>query len=472
MQDVGFNMAVLNTQFDIYFNESHIPMYIKELASRKIVDFNPAFNKVKHNLKFAFNKFEDCFSYENFLTAKTIYSQNGSFLFQATMINDGLVSIQIIQLFDENTQVLSENDKVERDLLYKKEFLINLVDQHLFDFIPLGIIYTDKDFNLKWNNHKTQEFFGRKMKKGFNFIDAIYVDKITSFWNKIDRIKNNQQYENFNFTIRNHELDKELSILATVFKDPLNDGFVFFLEDHTEKTYFSQQITQSSLQLNQINHELDKFLYSVSHNIRGPVASLEGLMKVIEISTVQDVNELKHHLRLNLRLLNSFVNDISNVATNIHTHVKFEELNLFQLVEKQLTFLENIYEIQPIKNIAILSNHLIKSDADRLGIVIKSILKNSFQYKDPRKEEFRISISVGQNEDFHLIEIMDNGIGIADKVKPKIFDMFFRGTELSNGNGMGLYNSREILKKIGGTLNIDSENNQWTKVKIYLPVNI
>ena len=64
-----------------------------------------------------------------------------------------------------------------------------------------------------------------------------------------------------------------------------------------------------SLELNQINHELDKFLYSVSHNIRGPIASLEGLLKVIEISDLNAVNQLKHHLRLNLRLLNSFVHD-------------------------------------------------------------------------------------------------------------------------------------------------------------------
>jgi signal transduction histidine kinase len=50
--------------------------------------------------------------------------------------------------------------------------------------------------------------------------------------------------------------------------------------------------------------------------------------------------------------------------------------------------------------------------------------------------------------------------------------MFYRGTELSNGNGMGLYNSREILKKIGGTMNIESKDQEWTKAKIYLPVNV
>jgi signal transduction histidine kinase len=135
-----------------------------------------------------------------------------------------------------------------------------------------------------------------------------------------------------------------------------------------------------------------------------------------------------------------------------------------------LFFVDNIYELNPKVNLNIPAEYTVKTDGNRLGIILKCLLKNSFQYRDKRKEEFKIDIKVSRNEDFHLIEILDNGIGISLKVMPHIFDMFYRGTELSNGNGMGLYNAREILKKIGGTMNIESEVNKWTKVKIYLPI--
>jgi signal transduction histidine kinase len=137
-----------------------------------------------------------------------------------------------------------------------------------------------------------------------------------------------------------------------------------------------------------------------------------------------------------------------------------------------LLFVDNIYEIDPKVTIDIPMDYIVRTDANRLGIVIKCLLKNSFQYRDSRKEQFEIQIKVTQNEDIHLIELTDNGIGVSEKVKPYIFDMFYRGTELSSGNGMGLYNSREILKKLGGTMNIESKERAWTKAKIYLPVNL
>ncbi|PTB93251.1 hypothetical protein C9994_13225 [Marivirga lumbricoides] len=259
--------------------------------------------------------------------------------------------------------------------------------------------------------------------------------------------------------------------LANPVRDEGAEGFIFLLEDETEKTNFSQEIKTKSLELNQINHELDKFLYSVSHNIRGPIASLEGLLKVIEISDLNAVNQLKHHLRLNLRLLNSFVHDISNVATNIHTHVKYKEINLYDMVDELLLFMNNIYELNAVKKINVPYDYTLISDPDRLAIVLKGILKNSYQYRDIGKNNQIIEVNVSKNEDFHLIEIVDNGIGIKDEVKPRIFDMFYRGTELSTGNGMGLHNTREILKKIGGTMNIESRDRLWTKAKMYLPVD-
>jgi signal transduction histidine kinase len=48
--------------------------------------------------------------------------------------------------------------------------------------------------------------------------------------------------------------------------------------------------------------------------------------------------------------------------------------------------------------------------------------------------------------------------------------MFYRGTELSSGNGLGLYNCKEILKKVGGRISIESHYRKWTQVKIYLPL--
>ncbi|MGM0581750.1 MAG: sensor histidine kinase [Bacteroidota bacterium] len=455
--------------FNEVFEKGIEPMFILELDSHHILNVNQQF--VEKHLEFenALSLFESSIQQNDEVQAIQFQQDENSFLFNPIYYNEGKVLIQILELSNQINQTNSKSNS-------SHPFENLLINKKLLNKLPSGIVHTNKKFEALWFNEKFMHHFGREVKEGFNFIDAIYVKNISQFWSKIEKLNEEGGQVKFSFVIHNIIQSDEIFIDATVFpvnsQHHLEEGYIFILEDKTENLNFSEEITKQNLALNQINHELDKFLYSVSHNIRGPVASLEGLLKVIEISDVESVNNLKHHLRLNLRLLNSFVNDISNVATNIHTHVSFKEVNLREVMEQMILFVDNIYDIQPKININIPSDYTIKTDADRLGIIMKCLLKNSFQYRDMRKEHFKIEISVIQNEDFHLIEITDNGIGVSDKVKPFIFDMFYRGSELSSGNGMGLYNSREILKKLGGTMNIESNDGEWTKVKVYLPVNI
>lgn len=443
-------------------------MFIIDLNSHKFLNVNQHFVKKHSEFENALTVFEKSIQ-ENELPKGVQLEQDGKvFLFNPIFQNDDKALIQILEL----NKAVKPVKKISAQHVFEE----SQFNKDLLNKLPSGIVYTNKSFEALWFNDKFNFLFGRDLEEKFNFIDAIYVKNISQFWSKIEKLNEEGGQVSFSFVIHNVKNSSEVFINATAFpvgsNHQLEDGYIFILEDKTENLNYSEEITKQNLALNQINHELDKFLYSVSHNIRGPIASLEGLLKVIEISDIHTVNELKHHLRLNLRLLNSFVSDISNVATNIHTHVSFEEVNLRNVFEQMLLFVDNIYEIEPKISTEIPIDYTVKTDANRLGIIIKCLLKNSFQYRDKRKDEFEIKMNVTQNEDFHLIEIIDNGMGISDKVKPFIFDMFYRGTELSNGNGMGLYNSREILKKLGGTMNIESKEREWTKVKIYLPVNV
>lgn len=452
--------------FTDIFEHGNDPMFVMELSSHQFLNVNQRFVKRKGEFQDALALYEASIQDKNEICSLQFEQGRKSFLFNPIFQRDGKVLIQILALNSNANSIDSKSKSTH-------SFEESAIHKDLLHRIPSGIVHTNKKFESQWFNEKFKLLFGREIEDNFNFIDAIYVKNISQFWDKIEKLNKEGGQVKFSFVIHNIRKFDEVFINATAFpvgaKHQLEEGFIFILEDKTENMNFSERITKQNLALNQINHELDKFLYSVSHNIRGPIASLEGLLKVIEISDVQTVNELKHHLRLNIRLLNGFVSDISNVATNIHTHVNLEEVYLRDIVEQMILFVDNIYDVKPKIKLHIPPTYKVKTDANRLGIIIKCLLKNSFQYRDSRKENFEIDIKVTQNEEFHLIEITDNGIGIADKVKPYIFDMFYRGTELSSGNGMGLYNSREILKKIGGTMNIESKDSEWTKVKVYLP---
>lgn len=452
--------------FNDFFEKGKDPMFIIELNSLQFLQVNTQFEKRKSDFEKSLSLFEFFVKENDIVHSIQFDQQSATYLYVPIFRNNNKVLIQIVKLKSENN---TKEEVIETNLSSGQSIKMAFLDK-----LPSGIVHTNQNFESIWFNAKFKSLFNRQISPGFNFIDAIYVKNISDFWQQMNKIKEDGGFVKFSFGIHNLNDSEEIFINATAFAveaaDYSEDGFIFILEDKTENIHFSEEITKQNLALNQINHELDKFLYSVSHNIRGPVASLEGLLKVIEISDVQAVNELKHHLRLNLRLLGGFVNDISNVATNIHTHVNFVDINIHSLMEQTLLFMDNIFGIETETTLNICNDCIIKTDTDRLGIIIKCLLKNSFQYRDRGKDILKIEIKVSQSEDFHLIEITDNGIGISNKVKPYIFDMFYRGTELSNGNGMGLYNSREILKKIGGSMNIESKEWEWTKAKIYLPM--
>ncbi len=473
----------MNGKMYAYFVDNPSPMCLTNSKSKEILAYNKSFLKKECDFMPFVTNWQNDYS-ESAISLVEINNRKIQFI--ESDLEDKLSLIQMVEFSAPNYQKNCKNS----DSLTKNDFYIEAAAsqinsktvKHEDKFIkiakiaPIGVVFTDQDFNILWNNEKSLSLFGRNRLFKVNFLDAIYIQHIPEFWSKIKECKHKETPVKFNFTIKNLITSQELHIKCSAFaveNDPeYKNEYIFLLEDNTENTNFSEEITERNIELNHTNHELDKFLYSVSHNIRGPVASLEGLLEVIKISDVDAVNKLQHHLRLNLRLLNAFVNDISNVATNIHTHIKRDEFKLYPVVEELLLFMDNIYEVNAIKEIEIPFDYTLKSDADRLSIVLKSIFKNSFQYRDSRKKQLKINITVSKNEDFYLMTIIDNGIGIAEEVKPKIFDMFYRGTELSTGNGMGLHNSREILKKIGGTMNIESMDRQWTKVKIYLPVKV
>jgi signal transduction histidine kinase len=67
------------------------------------------------------------------------------------------------------------------------------------------------------------------------------------------------------------------------------------------------------------------------------------------------------------------------------------------------------------------------------------------------------------------LRIEDNGIGIEQELIPKMFDMFFRGTQLSEGSGMGLYIVKQTVEKMGGTIAVESESGKGTVFNLSLP---
>lgn len=110
------------------------------------------------------------------------------------------------------------------------------------------------------------------------------------------------------------------------------------------------------------------------------------------------------------------------------------------------------------------------SDKKRIYIVLNNLISNAIKYSDPSKPEAYIKTLIDSSENGGArIRIIDNGEGIDTQNISRIFDMFYRASERSDGSGIGLYIVKEVIQKLHGTIDVRSQRYQETEFTIHLP---
>lgn len=218
-----------------------------------------------------------------------------------------------------------------------------------------------------------------------------------------------------------------------------------------------------------VNRELDRFVYSASHDLRSPITSLKGLIEITQLE--DDIGQIKNYLGLmhqSLEKQDQFINDIIDYSKNKRKQIVIEPVSLQDLFNEaisQLMHIENANKITFKQEVLI---DQIQSDGLRLKIIINNLISNAIKYADATKLEMYISIKTYIADGFHTIEVADNGIGINDEFKDSIFEMYF-GTNKNKGSGLGLYIVKEAVENIRGNISVVSQSSIGSKFTVSIP---
>jgi signal transduction histidine kinase len=235
--------------------------------------------------------------------------------------------------------------------------------------------------------------------------------------------------------------------------------------------YNAQQLILSNKMLLKNNEELDRFVYSTSHDLRAPLASISGLIELT--NKTNEPTEMRMYLGLmqnRIKSLESFIGDITDFSRNSRHRVIKEEVNLAAIAADVWESLRYAPETNGISfDIDIPEGLLVNTDKKRIQIILSNLVSNAVRYHDNRKEDKYIKVSYKATAQSFSITVEDNGQGIAPEYQMKIFEMFFRGNESSKGTGLGLYIVQETLQKLSGSVKLQSAPNAGSSFTIVIP---
>lgn len=231
------------------------------------------------------------------------------------------------------------------------------------------------------------------------------------------------------------------------------------------------RLQQKNQELENTNKELDRFVYSASHDLSAPLKSILGLVTISRLETDSPAPRYLNEIEQSVLKLDSFIAEILDYSRNKRLDVTAEQIELKKLCEE---ILENLRYLENYARIKIeleeFEPGIIHQDKVRLKIILSNLISNAikFQKKDPTHQPL-IRISSKRKSEKTVIQVEDNGEGIKPELSPKIFDMFFRASDRASGSGLGLYIAKESASKIGAKISHHSEFGRGSVFTVELP---
>lgn len=255
-------------------------------------------------------------------------------------------------------------------------------------------------------------------------------------------------------------------------------GFVGVGIDIHEQQKAFQELESKNNQLLRINNDLDGFIYTASHDLKAPVSNIEGLIDTLKdtlFSMDPQMDEMQMILAMIdksiLRFKNTIIDltDISKVQKNLYTDL--EELDLKEVIDEVLdTIAKQLKEANAIIDIDV-DCKVVKFSRVNLKSIIYNLISNAVKYRSPhRVPEVKVSCFVKDEE--VVLKVSDNGLGIKDENKKKLFSMFKRFHDHVEGTGIGLYIVKRIIDNSGGRVEVESEAGKGTTFTVFLKAGL
>lgn len=267
--------------------------------------------------------------------------------------------------------------------------------------------------------------------------------------------------------------------------DAINKGEVFrFIDKPWDQSYVDiairsafdiyknkKELDQRNIDLKKAYEELDKFVYSASHDLRAPLMSVLGIVNLANMD--KDTDSQKEYLSLieqSVKKLDTFIISIIDYYKNsrgipVVAEIDFKEL--INEIEGTIKYIPGVDKIT--RTVTVNQVPSFKSDIVKMRIIFNNLITNAIKFQDDKKDDQLINITVNCSADKCTIIVEDNGLGIKQQDMGRIFDMFYKGRAKNNGSGIGLYIVNESVEKLKGEIKVSSKLGEGSRFEVCIP---
>jgi PAS domain S-box-containing protein len=275
--------------------------------------------------------------------------------------------------------------------------------------------------------------------------------------------------EILNYTKSNHEIDIELNINPRKDEAGWYTHWVSIQRDVTNRKKTQRLLDhQSKLAL------IGEMAAGVGHEINNPIAIIKGLLE-ITVSTLRDLGVNDENVFLNFERMNLASDRITHIAKGLRSYSRLDSDKsdyycVYDLTRETVDMLCDVYKKENIllKFSSPFNKLTVFGNRGRFQQVMINLISNA---KDATEgiDNREIVVMAESNLNNILISVSDNGRGIPDKIKDKIFNPFFTTKEVNRGTGIGLSMVGTIVKEHNGSISFTTEIAKGTTFHISLP---
>jgi PAS domain S-box-containing protein len=237
----------------------------------------------------------------------------------------------------------------------------------------------------------------------------------------------------------------------------------------------NEELLDTNQQLTRTNVDLDNFIYTASHDLRAPIANIEGLLYALmqhlpEIGTDHQVLPILEMMQGAVERFQKTIDHLTDVTKLQKEHIQpSQTVDLAAIAQEVRLDLAPLLEsTQAQLDVDVHQCPTISFSQKNLRSVVYNLLSNALKYRSPHRVP-HVQLRCYQMEGFSVLEVQDNGLGLNEAQQVRLFGMFQRLHDHVEGTGIGLYMVKRMVENVGGHIRVQSTLGVGTTFSVFFP---